>query len=125
MKGHKRGAVITVSFALILSAHSAVFAQDGSEEASQVSGMLRKLGRGIANVATCPFELLRTPEQIGLREGYLAALTVGLLEGAWRTILRGTAGLFEVATFYVEVPEGFKPLIKPEFAFGHDTWSNL
>jgi putative exosortase-associated protein (TIGR04073 family) len=80
--------------------------------------MLRKLGRGVANVVTCPVELLRTSEQVGRRDGYLAALTVGLLQGTWRTVLRGAVGLFEVATFYKETPNNFTPLIRPEFVLG-------
>ena len=89
---------------------------------SYVSGSLRKLGRGIANVVTCPIELPRTVEKVALRDGYLAGGTVGILQGAWRTILRGVVGIFEVVTFPVEIPKGFAPLIKPEFAFGHDVW---
>lgn len=88
------------------------------EESTQVDGALRKLGRGIANVVTCPVELLRTPERVGQRDGYLAAMTVGVLQGAWRTLLRGTVGIFEVATFYLDSPNHFEPLITPEFAFG-------
>ena len=92
------------------------------EVSSQINGPLRKLGRGIANVATCPVEVLRTAESVGLREGYLSGLTVGVLQGAWRTVLRGVIGVFEVATFYEEIPPGYKPLIQPEFAFGDQNW---
>jgi putative exosortase-associated protein (TIGR04073 family) len=89
---------------------------------SYVSGSLRKLGRGISNVVTCPIELPRTIERVSFRDGYVAAATVGVLQGVWRTILRGVVGLFEVATFPAEIPKGFEPLIKPEFAFGRDVW---
>lgn len=90
---------------------------------SYVSGSLGKLGRGIANVATCPIELPRTIEKVTLKDGYVAGATVGILQGAWRTVLRGLVGVFEVITFPAEVPEGFKPLIRPEFAFGGDVWA--
>jgi putative exosortase-associated protein (TIGR04073 family) len=53
-------------------------------------------------------------------DGYLAGATVGVFQGAWRTILRGAAGIFEVATFYLEIPKGFEPLIRPEFVLGYE-----
>jgi putative exosortase-associated protein (TIGR04073 family) len=88
-------------------------------------GSLRKLGRGIANVFTCPLELLERPQQVARRDGWLAASTVGVLQGAWRTVQRAGTGLFEVGTFYAEIPEGYAPLMEPEFAFGHDTWESI
>lgn len=91
------------------------------ETSSRINGPLRKLGRGIANVATCPIELLRTTETVTTREGFLAGATVGVLQGVWRTVLRGVVGVFEVATFFQEIPPGYRPLIQPEFAFG-ESW---
>lgn len=90
---------------------------------SYVDGALRKLGRGIANVATCPAELIRTPELTGRKDGYLAGLTVGIVEGAWRTVVRGVTGVFEVVTFFAEVPKDFAPLMKPEFVWTEGNWS--
>ncbi|OGX29044.1 MAG: hypothetical protein A3B78_03340 [Omnitrophica WOR_2 bacterium RIFCSPHIGHO2_02_FULL_67_20] len=108
---------------LVMGAASAAAAIDETKGGpSYVSGSLRKLGRGIANVATCPIELPRTIEKVSLRDGYVAGATVGILQGVWRTILRGAVGVFEVVTFPIEVTEGFKPLLKPEFAFGGDVW---
>lgn len=104
--------------ALALSAGMAGPAWAEVEASPRFDGMLRKLGRGVANVATCPAELFRTTEQTLHREGYIAAMTVGILQGALRTILRGSVGVFEIATFYAEIPPGYKPLIMPEFAFG-------
>lgn len=95
---------------------------NAQKEAGGSPGPLRKLGRGIANVATCPAELLRTQEFVGRRDGYIGAITVGLVEGMWRTVLRGVTGVFEIATFYLEIPKGFEPLMKPEFVWAHGDW---
>lgn len=95
----------------------------GESSGSYVDGALRKLGRGIANVATCPAELIRTPELTGRKDGYLAGLTVGIVEGAWRTVVRGVTGVFEVVTFFAEVPKNFAPLMKPEFVWTEGNWS--
>lgn len=109
-------------FVVVAAASASAAVDETKGGPSYVSGSLRKLGRGIANVVTCPIELPRTVEKVALRDGYLAGGTVGILQGAWRTILRGVVGVFEVATFYAEIPKGFEPLFKPEFAFGHDVW---
>lgn len=89
---------------------------------SYVSGSLRKLGRGISNIVTSPIELPRKIEKVGLRDGWVAGATVGVLQGAWRTILRALAGVYETVTFFVEAPADFRPIIQPEFVFGQDTW---
>ncbi len=86
------------------------------------NGRLRKLGRGLANVITCPFELVRTPLAIGHRDGDVAAVTVGIVEGAWRTVCRGVIGVYEIATFYSEHPKGFAPIIQPEFVWAQGSW---
>lgn len=100
-----------------------VSADETAKGGSRADGMLRKLGRGITNIVTCPGELIRTPELVGRKDGYLAAWSVGLLQGAWRTVLRGVTGVFEVVTFLVEIPEDYGPLMKPEFVFAHGEWT--
>lgn len=111
-------AMLTVGLAV----PSAFAAAGAMEKTPRVTGMLRKLGRGIANIATCPAEIARTSEMVTKREGHFAGLTVGLLQGAWRTVLRGVTGTFEVLTFYVEIPDDYGPLMKPEFVWAHGGW---
>ena len=93
-----------------------LWAQSEKEE-SYVDGALRKLGRGITNIATSPGEIIYRPQLISQRDGYMASVTVGVLQGVWHTLLRALAGTFEVATFYLEIPEGFGPLVQPEYIF--------
>ena len=121
MKTHNGWVKGVSAAALVVGLAGPVMADEGS--GSYVDGMLRKLGRGIANVATCPGELVRTPTLVGRSDGYVASLTVGIIEGAWRTIVRGVTGVFEVATFYAEIPKGFDPLMKPEFVWANGNWS--
>jgi putative exosortase-associated protein (TIGR04073 family) len=97
---------------------------DETRDHSYLNGMVTKLGRGIANVATCPLELVRTPTLVGRQQGYVAALTVGISQGVWRTAQRGAVGLFEVATFFVEIPDNFEPIMKPEFVHAHGDWAD-
>lgn len=107
--------------ALVLGWAAPVRAEENG--GSYVDGALRKLGRGIANVATCPAELIRTSELTGRKDGALAGLTVGLVKGVWRTVVRGATGVFEVVTFYAEIPKDFAPLMKPEFVWANGNWS--
>jgi len=88
-----------------------------------VNGSLRKLGRGVANVIACPAELLRVPTIVGRRDGTLASLTVGLLQGAWQGIVRGATGAFEILTFYAAIPNGFGPIVQPEFVWQQGDWA--
>ena len=103
-----------VGFILVFSTIGSVLAEDREPYVDRV---LRKLGRGITNIATCPGELIYRPNVIAHKDGYLPSITIGTLQGIWHTLLRGLAGVYEVATFYVAIPRDFKPLVEPEFLF--------
>ena len=91
---------------------------------SYMSGAMRKLGRGVVNVVSCPAELIRTPELVGRKEGYPAAMSVGILQGVWNTLARGGTGLVDVGTFFVKWPvKDFAPLWQPEFIYAHGDWA--
>ena len=120
---------IRVGCAVVLAAGLAAPAFASGPEAAKedrsgyTDGILRKLGRGITNIVTCPLEIPRTIQYVGLREGWGAGVTVGTLQGLWRTVLRAGAGVYEVVTFPAEAPKGFAPLMKPEFVFATETWT--
>ena len=84
---------------------------------------LRKLGRGFANILTGPGELLRVPALMGAQEGYIAASTIGFVQGAWRALKREGVGLVEVLTFYGKSPKDFEPIMTPEFVWQHGDWT--
>ena len=77
-----------------------------------------KLGRGVANIVTCPFEV---PKQI--IEKYNAAnsmwdgLFIGLPVGIGMTVVRCAVGAFETVTFPFPVPEGYRPVLEPEYTW--------
>ena len=97
---------------------------DESSSPSRIDGSLRKLGRGIANIATCPGEIFRTSSIVTRKDGVVAGMTVGVLEGVWRTLVRATTGVFEVLTFPAEIPEGYGPLMMPEYVWAHGDWAD-
>jgi len=118
----RRAAVVGLGVA-VLTLGLATIGMAEEESSAVVKGRMRKLGRGIANIATAPAELIRTPELVGRRDGALSAMTVGLLQGAWRTVLRAAAGIYETATFFVEAPPGYEPILHPEFVWQHGAWT--
>ena len=112
---------LLVVTAMLAGMAAPVFANEPSP--SYMTGALRKLGRGVANVASCPFELIRTPELVGRKDGYPAALTVGIFQGVWRMVVRGVAGVVETGTFFVEIPKAFAPILHPEYIYAHGDWA--
>ena len=109
--------------AAVLAAGLASPAWADEPSGSSKSHMLRKLGRGIANVATCPLELIRTPTLVGREDGVCAQLTVGIVQGVVRTIARGMAGAYEIFSFYAPAPNHYGPIMKPEFVWAHGNWT--
>ena len=77
-----------------------------------------KLGRGVANIVTCPFEV---PKQI--MEKYCAAnsmwdgVLIGLPVGIGMTVVRCVVGAFETVTFPFPVPDDYRPVLEPEYAW--------
>ena len=53
----------------------------------------------------------------------LGVFAASLVLGAWRGLVRGATGVFEIVTFYAEIPEGFEPLFKPEYVWTAGNWA--
>lgn len=81
-------------------------------------GPAKKLGRGLSNTITFPFEMYYRFVEVNDSDGLIAALTWGVLKGIGRSVVRLAVGVYEVATFPFPVPEDYMPLLTdPEFAF--------
>ncbi len=84
---------------------------------------IEKLGRGIANVAFGPLELLMKPYDVANDEGNIPALTFGVLRGVVYTIAREVVGVVDVVTFLAPLPGcpddaadagwGYGPIMRP------------
>ena len=74
-----------------------------------------KLGRGLGNTFLGFFETAHQPAQMARTErwpiAFLGGFPKGILFGIWREAL----GVYEVVTFPIPVPAGYRPLIEPEF----------
>lgn len=84
---------------------------------------LEKLGRGIANVAFGPLEILMKPYDVNNQQGAIPALTYGVLKGVAFVVAREVVGVTDIVTFLVPLPGcgndpqledwGYAPIMRP------------
>jgi len=83
---------------------------------------LKKLGRGIANVFTFPFEVFKGIQDANVEHGYWAACSWGLVQGVAKGVVRALVGTYEIATFPIPLPRDYAPILTdPEF-FGESSF---
>ena len=90
-----------------------------------VDQIVRKLGRGISNVAFGGLEFPLHWYQGNFEDGGLAASTYGILRGVVGVIVREVVGIVEIVTFPVPLPGcsdvpdspawGYGPILQPEW----------
>lgn len=86
-----------------------------------INGPIRKLGRGLWNMVTCPCELPNRIKKVTDVGSKTDAWTYGLFEGITMIGFRLAVGAFEVATFPFPLPEDYGPTLKdPEYFFLKD-----
>ena len=86
-----------------------------TDEAPRGQNALRKFGRGVANVL---FGIVEVPNQITKvtsEQGGGAGATYGVGKGLCRWVAREFVGVYEIVTFPVPYPHGYKPVMRPEF----------
>ena len=86
-------------------------------------GLVKKLGRGICNVITCPFEIFEQMSRVHKANGPMAGVTYGLLKGIAMTGVRAVVGVYEIVTFPAPIPSDYQPILRdPEFFFQDVGW---
>ncbi len=116
----KSGKKLLLATLLVFTMAGAV--QCAAEE-NWVMAPLEKLGRGIANVAFGPLELLMKPYDVNNEQGAIPAITYGVLKGVAFTIAREVVGVVDIVTFPVPLPGctsdpmdsgwGYGPIMRP------------
>ena len=94
---------------------SASFATAGTDDPPTNHNALRKLGRGFANVLFGFIEIPNQYTKAVSEHGGSAGVTYGVPKGFARWIGREFVGVFEIVTFPIPAPAGYKPIMKPEF----------
>ena len=90
-----------------------------------VDKILRKLGRGITNVAFGGLQFPVVWYRVNFEEGGLAAWTYGIFLGISEVVIREVVGVVEIVTFPVPLPgcsdvpdspeAGYGPILQPEW----------
>ena len=79
----------------------------------------RKAGRGLAAMTTgfleVPGNIVRTTRERGAGWGW----SLGFVTGLGKIVVRELVGVFEFVTAPFEVPEGYEPIIEPEFPWDY------
>jgi len=115
-RGNDKGGEImkTVIIAICIVALLAVTAH-----AEIQNSPVKKLGRGIANLLggfldEIPRQIARATDEGSVLTGSAIGFPVGIAKGLWRTAI----GAYEVATFFLPIPERYEPIITdPEYPF--------
>lgn len=102
----KRSVAVILVLFFVLAVPGSGYCQDAG----------RKLGRGIANIVTCPFEIPVTMINTYCKDqGYCESLFLGLPIGIMNMVVRCAVGAYELVTFPLPFPENYRPMVEPEF----------
>lgn len=104
----------TLVWAAVLSA--AVGANAGRAVAAE-DGPLKKLGRGVTNMIEGPAEFYAQTVLMKDTTDPLFNLVAGSVKGFGMFLVREAVGIYDIVTFPVPVPLGYKPLIRPATTF--------
>ena len=77
--------------------------------------IVTKLFRGIANAATGWMEIFKQTSLEWQESGPGVGLTWGLAKGVGYAIARSVGGAYEIVTCPLAIPEGYKPIMQPEY----------
>lgn len=123
MKSTKLMKVLAGAFALTLCAGIAGAQRYGDEyrDASAFGQMQRKLGRGIANMATGVVEVPKNISREWRKSDPGTGVIVGGVKGVGWAATRFAVGAYETVTFPVPAPGNYEPLLYPEYPLP-DVW---
>jgi putative exosortase-associated protein (TIGR04073 family) len=112
-----------VCLALVLSfAESGIAVEDESGSVNK-NNPLTKLSRGFCNLVTFILEVPAEMGKVNEESGPLKAGSFGLFAGIGKACIRMLAGAYEVATFPIPFPPGYKPVLSnPEYFYTDRTW---
>jgi putative exosortase-associated protein (TIGR04073 family) len=79
----------------------------------------RKCGRGLAAMTTAFLEIPGNMIKESRARGAVRGATVGFAMGIGMTIVRELVGVYEFLSSPFPLPEGFEPIIYPEFPWGY------
>ena len=116
---NKRRKIFIAVIAIMLFSYSTLASSIYAQDADETKGdPVKKLGRGIANTLLGFLELPKTIEDTGKKDGVGPAISLGFIKGLAKAVARTIVGVYETASFWIPVPEDYKPIITdPEYIF--------
>jgi len=103
-------------YILVLSL-AAVLLMQGASPALAKDDPFTKFGRGMANIVASPMELYAQPLLLAKNSEPAIAVFGGLFKGISMMIAREIVGAYEIATFPLPIPWGYRPIITPATVF--------
>jgi len=103
---------VALACAVLLAAFPA---RAETDDAPKNHNALRKLGRGFANVLFGVVEIPNQYTKAVSEHGGAAGLTYGIPKGFVRWLGRELVGVYEIVTFPIPAPSGYRPVMQPEF----------
>lgn len=95
----------------------------GSLTPAYCDDALKKLGRGLCNVATFPLEIFEQIKRTSEDDGPMAGMSYGIVKGVAMMCVRASVGVYEVVTFPFPIPKDYRPMLTdPEFFFEDKNW---
>jgi putative exosortase-associated protein (TIGR04073 family) len=88
---------------------------DGND--SNGTKIMKKLGRGLLNGATCWMELPLAWVNYADQRDPFTAVVFGSADGIVKSVDRAAGGVYETAFFAVPSPRYYKPVLDPETLF--------
>jgi putative exosortase-associated protein (TIGR04073 family) len=87
--------------------------------AAEAQSATRKFGRGLAAMTTGFLEIPGNMVTESKSNGWGYGLTLGFVKGLGAVVVREIVGVYEFLSAPFPVPQGYKPLIQPEFPWDH------
>jgi putative exosortase-associated protein (TIGR04073 family) len=107
----KKAVATGAVLALALSAASSAWATEYNAP--------RKAGRGFAAVTTAFLELPGNIVSETRRNGADSGWTLGFAKGLGGLVVRPLVGVYEIVTAPFPIPDGYRPILRPEFPWGY------
>jgi len=79
----------------------------------------RKAQRGFLNIALSPIEISNELFKEKKNDTFPPSWVAGIGRGIAFTMGRALVGAYELITFPLPLPANYKPILQPEFAWGH------
>ncbi len=86
-------------------------------ELDTARGAAVKLLRGVVNAATGWVEIPKQMSVVWQESGPGPGMSWGLIKGIGFAAARSVVGGYEIATFPMPIPDGYRPIMQPEYVF--------